>query len=923
MPRPALAGLLLLLCSSAIVAAQPTATKTPSKPATPSARAAGAFATGVYRNLFREAGHSDADIKKKLDTAFEQLFHGAADSQTVFYWSGANANGKLAYVSDINNRDVRSEGMSYGMMIAVQMNKKAEFDALWNWSRTFMFHDDPAHPAYGFFSWSLKTDGTPLSESPAPDGEEYYAMALYFASARWGDSQGIYNYRAVADRMLSDMKNRGVITGPWATNKARVETDGADFNLEHRMVRFTPDNRRPDHTDPSYHLPAFYELWARWGPVADRPFWAEAARVSRDYLQIATHPVTGLAPEYANFDGTPVSAAFNKFSSTFGPDAWRTAANWAVDWAWWAADPREHQLSDRIQTFFESKGIATYGNRWALDGSSELEKNHSTALVATNAVTSFAATDTKRATQFVEALWNAPIPAGQYRYYDGMWYLMGLLHCSGQFRIWTPKWAQTMPAAPTGAPALGTFTSHGDIGPVKLPGSGYYEPTAQEYTLRASGANMWFGKDEFHFAWKKIKGDFILQARVRFLGKGVDPHRKVGLMVRATLDTASSHVNVARHGDGLMSLQFRRADGKDTEEVRSDITGADVLQLERKGNVYTMSVAKFGDVYSSKQITDVTLPDEAYVGIYACSHNADVTETAVLGNVRLVRPAADTFVPYRDYIGSQVEILDVQTGSRRVVHEVPDSIQAPNWTSDDKRLLMNRNGKIYSFDLAARTTTEIDTGSMTRNNNDHALSFDGKMLGLSGGSPSTVWTVPVTGGAATQITPTGPSYLHGWSPDGKALIFTGQRNNDFDIYSVPSTGGPEQNLTKTPGLDDGSEFTPDGKWIYFCSTRTGRMQVWRMRPDGSQQEQLTFDDFNNWFPHVSPDAKSIVFITYGPEIKADDHPWYKRVYLRMMPLDGGKPTVIAYVYGGQGTMNVNSWAPDNRRIAFVSNTGVF
>jgi oligosaccharide reducing-end xylanase len=405
---------------------------------TPSA--GGAFVTGQYRNLFRESGRSQEEIRKKTDAAFEQLFHGDEATQTVFYWSGQNANGRLAYLSDINNRDVRSEGMSYGMMIAVQLDKKAEFDALWNWSRTYMYHDDPKHPAYGFFSWSMNTDGTPRSESPAPDGEEYFVMALYFASARWGDGKGIYDYHAAADRLLSDMKNREVITGPWASRPTRTETDGAEFNTQHKMVRFTPDMRRPDHTDPSYHLPAFYELWSRWGPQADRQFWADAAKISRDFLQKTTHPVTGLAPDYANFDGTPVVAPFNPRSGNFGPDAWRTAANWSVDWSWWAADPRERVLSDRIQAFFESKGLATYGNRWTLDGTTQLDTSHSTALVATNAVASLAATN-PRAARFVDALWNSSIPSGQYRYYDGMWYLMGLLHCSGEYRIWTPRWA--------------------------------------------------------------------------------------------------------------------------------------------------------------------------------------------------------------------------------------------------------------------------------------------------------------------------------------------------------------------------------------------------------------------------------------------------------------------------------------------------
>jgi len=390
----------------------------------------GAFATKRYRNLFQEAGHSPAEITRKIDAAFQQLFHGDPDTQTLYYSAGQNANGPLAYVTDINNKDVRSEGMSYGMMIAVQMNKKAEFDALWNWSKTFMYHDNPAHPSYKFFSWSMKTDGTPNSESPAPDGEEYWTMALYFADGRWGSGKGIYNYRAEADRLLDAMKNRAVISGP--TNRGS-ETDGAEFNAEYKMVRFTPDNRRPDHTDPSYHLPAFYELWARWGPAADRAFWADAAKISRDYFQKVTNPKTGLAPNYANFDGSTLSGR----GVNFAADAWRTAANWSVDWSWWAADPRERVLSDRIQAFFESKGMDTYGNQYTLDGN-EVRNTHSPALVATNAVASLAASD-PRARKFVEALWATPIPSGQYRYYDGMWYMMGLLHCSGEFRIWPPK----------------------------------------------------------------------------------------------------------------------------------------------------------------------------------------------------------------------------------------------------------------------------------------------------------------------------------------------------------------------------------------------------------------------------------------------------------------------------------------------------
>jgi oligosaccharide reducing-end xylanase len=394
----------------------------------------GAFAIGTYRNLFVETGHSPQEVTAKIDRAFEQLFHGDPDTQAVYFPAGKNARGALAYICDIHNNDARSEGMSYGMMIAVQLDRKAEFDAIWNWAKTHMYHDDPNHSGYGYFSWSVRKDGRPNDEMHAPDGEEYFATALYFASHRWGNGAGIYNYRAEADRLLTDMRHRKLITSPTVVGP---RTAGDLFEPKHKMVRFTPDVDNREHTDPSYHLPAFYELWALWGPEGDRSFWADAAHASRDFFQRAAHPETALTPDYANFDGTPWASPWNPRSARFQVDAWRTAMNWSMDWAWWAKDPRERQLSDRLQAFFASQGMSDYHSHFALDGSAG-SGDHSTGLVAMNATASLAATH-ERAKQFVEALWNAPIPSGRYRYFDGMLYMLGMLHCGGQFRICSPQ----------------------------------------------------------------------------------------------------------------------------------------------------------------------------------------------------------------------------------------------------------------------------------------------------------------------------------------------------------------------------------------------------------------------------------------------------------------------------------------------------
>lgn len=470
--------------------------------------------------------------------------------------------------------------------------------------------------------------------------------------------------------------------------------------------------------------------------------------------------------------------------------------------------------------------------------------------------------------------------------------------------------------------AIGIFDGQTDVGNIKLPGNTVYDTHKQQYKITGSGANIWFNHDAFHYVWKKIKGDFILTTRAEFLGKGVELHRKMGWMVRSSLDSTSKHINAVVHGDGLTSLQFRRAVGNNTEEIKSKITGADIIQLERHGNKYIMSVAHNGETFVTEEVDSLDMGDEVYVGLFVCSHNANVSETAVFNNVRIVVPAGPKD-GYGHYIGSDIQILNVETGNSRIIYQSPLSLQAPNWTKDGKYLIYNSNDLLYKFDLKTNTPVVLNTGVAVHNNNDHVLSFDGKWLAVSNGEKygSIGYVVPAIGGDARKITPTGPSYMHGWSPDGKSIVFCGDRNNEFDVYKIPSAGGPEVRLTTAPGLDDGPEYSPDGKYIYFCSVRTGLMQVWRMKPDGSEQTQLTNDDFDNWFPHVSPDGKWIVFITFmKDEVAPGDHPFYKHVYLRMMPVDGGKPKVIAYLYGGQGTINTPSWAPDSKHLAFVSNT---
>src|ERR1051326_1487279 len=294
------------------------------------------------------------------------------------------------------------------------------------------------------------------------------------------------------------------------------------------------------------------------------------------------------------------------------------------------------------------------------------------------------------------------------------------------------------------AEPVGEFENHLDVGAPKITGSASWDATAQTYTFTAGGTNMWNTRDEFHFAFKKIKGDFIVRARIEFVGAGVDHHRKVGWIARASLDPDSPYVDGAEHGDRrLTALQFRKIKGAKTDHTVLKTVHADVLQLERRGNTFIFSAAKDGEVFEYAETSDVDLGEEPFVGLFLCSHNPEVKEQALFRDVRMIKPVKVGFTPYRDFIGSQLEVLEVHTGKLAALYRSKEPFEAPNWMSDGKTLLYNVSGRgpgwgvLRRFDLATRTPQPFDTGFVTRNNNDHVLSFDGKWLGISHQGPET------------------------------------------------------------------------------------------------------------------------------------------------------------------------------------------
>jgi len=460
------------------------------------------------------------------------------------------------------------------------------------------------------------------------------------------------------------------------------------------------------------------------------------------------------------------------------------------------------------------------------------------------------------------------------------------------------------------------FKNFTDIGKIKHKGILNFDSTENIYRITGSGENIWGSEDAFFYIWEKALGDLKMQADIDWIGEGHHPHRKAGLMIRTGLNNDDPYVDAVIHGDGLISLQFRKVKGGETSEIKSLLKPPATLLLERTGNEFTLTLIKWKEYFPVGTIT-INFDDSVYAGLVVCSHNSNTTETALFKNVQFVQLG----IAKEDerIVESTLEIFDMETMSRKILYRSNEHFEAPNWSPDNKFIYFNQNGKIYRISINGGEPELVNTDFADRCNNDHGFSRDGKSFAVSSHSQdgkSRIFILPSEGGKPKLITENGPSYWHGWSPDGKNLCYCAERNGEFDVYTISIDSKNEKRLTDAAGLDDGPEYSPDGNFIYFNSVRTGKSKIWRMNSDGSNQIQITYDEFNDWFPHPSPNSKWILFLSYNPDVEG--HPANKNVYIRILSLADNKIETLATLFGGQGTINVPSWSPNSKKFAFVS-----
>ncbi len=460
---------------------------------------------------------------------------------------------------------------------------------------------------------------------------------------------------------------------------------------------------------------------------------------------------------------------------------------------------------------------------------------------------------------------------------------------------------------------IGMFEGGSDIGEVVIPGVAHYDAAARTYTLTAAGENMWYTQDAFYFLWKKVAGDVELTADIAFPREGGRAHRKAVLILKQDLDADGVYADVALHGSGLSALQYRRAKAVNSQDIELNIDFPKTARIVKRGDSITMFLSMHGEpLHQAGASIKLNFDGPVYVGIGLCSHDKDVAETAVFSHVVLKKPAPQSA---KSLVFSSVQTIQTEDKFRRamMVRTVRGRIGSVNWSTDGQTLYFNQNGQMEKMPALGASPEAVKIADHLWCDDHHGLSPDNRQLAVScaaaPGGASSIYVLPLDGGPARQLTHAGAAEFHGWSPDGATIAFTGVRDGHSDVYVVAAQGGEERRLTST-ATNDGADFAPDGT-IYFNSDRSGSMQVWRMNADGTQLEQLTKDSGNDWFPHVAPNGKQMVYLNRPGSGRVGD------ASLRLMDLGNGQSRVLVDVFADQDTLSAPPWSSDNHHFAFT------